>query len=146
HTMRVQTRQNDHIWLKDTTCYFLLGGASPQGGDIVQHRLWKALQKSISIIQENIPALPYAMTIGYSTYPEPSTTIEQCLESALLPFEIQNNDVDAIQVPSLQVPELPEFDLSTMARQLGVPYVPFLPRTISTKLKRLVKPELAQEL
>lgn len=138
--INTQTRQHDLIWLKDTTYYFLLAGASPQGGDIVQHRLWKALQKSITLMQEHTTALPYATTIGYSTYPEPSTTIEQCLHNALTRREMQPQD-EAIQEPSL-----PEDDLSILARQLGVPYLPFLPRTFSNKLKRLVKPELAQEL
>jgi hypothetical protein len=140
NAIRTHTRQSDSIWLKDTTCYFLLAGASLQGGDTVQHRLWKALQESIRIIQENTVALPCAMTIGHSAYPEPSSTIEQCLNDALMQCEMQRPD-DAKQVPAL-----PKEDLSMMARQFGVPYLSFLPRTFSNKVKQLIRPELAQEL
>src|SRR5436305_6177410 len=66
NTIRTHTRQSDLVWLRDTTCYFLLTGASLQGGDIVQHRLWKALQESIQIMQENTTVFPYSMTIGHS--------------------------------------------------------------------------------
>jgi hypothetical protein len=139
NTVRAHTRKGDLAWLQDTTCYFLLAGTGPQGGDIVQHRQWKALQQSIHIIQENTTTLPSTMTIGHSTYPEPCSTIEQCLHHALK----QCND-DEDDTP--QVPERPEEDVSTLARQFGVPYLPFLPRTFPNKVKRLVKPELAQEL
>ena len=53
NAMPTHTRQSDLVWLKDTTCYFLLAGASPQGGNIAQHRLWQALEESIHIMQEN---------------------------------------------------------------------------------------------
>jgi hypothetical protein len=140
NTMRAHTRQSDLVWLKDTTCYFLLPDANPQGGDIVQHRLWKALEKSILIMQENTISLPCAMTMGHSAYPEPSPTIEQCLNDALMQCAMQQKS-DTTQVASL-----PEEDLSIMAQQFGVPYLPFLPRTFSNKIKRLIRPELAQEL
>jgi Type II secretion system (T2SS), protein E, N-terminal domain len=139
NTVRIHTRKSDLAWLKDTTCYFLLAGAGPQGGDIVQHRLWKALQQSIRIMQENTTLFPSTMTIGHSTYPEPCATIEQCLSHALMPHNDDEDDV-------IQVPEWPKEDVSTLARQFGVPYLPFLPRTFPNKVKRLVKPELAQEL
>lgn len=139
NAVRTHTRKDDLVWLKETTCYFLLAGAGPQGGDIVQHRLWKALRQSIHIIQENTTVLPGTMTIGYSTYPEPCSTIEQCLDHALMQHN-ENKD------GTTQVPDRPEEDVSTLARQFGVPYLPFLPRTFSNKVKRLVKPELAQEL
>src|SRR5437763_1846431 len=138
--IRAYTRQDDLVWLKDTTCYFLLANANLEGGDTVQHRLWKALEESIQIMQENTIAPPCAMTIGHSAYPEPSHSIEQCLNDALMPCEIQQ-DYDATQVPAL-----PESDLSIVARQLGVPYLPYLPRTFPNKVKRLVRPELAPEL
>jgi hypothetical protein len=141
NTIRTQTRQSDSIWLKDTTCYFLLAGANLQGGDTVQHRLWKALQEGIRIMQENTIALPCAMTIGHSAYPEPCSTIEQCLHDALTQCELQRYDDHATKVAAS-----PKEDLSIMARQFGVPYLPFLPRTCSNKVKRLIRPELAQEL
>lgn len=140
NAIRIHTRQNDLVWLKDTTCYFLLADANFEGGDAVQHHLWKALVESVQIMQEHSIALPYAMTIGYSAYPEPSHTIEQCLNDALIPYEVQQHDDTA------QAPALPDVDLAITARQLGVPYLPFLPRTFPNKVKRLVKPELAQEL
>jgi hypothetical protein len=140
NAMRPHTRQNDLVWLKDTTCYFLLADANLEGGDKVQHRLWKALVGSIQIMQEHIIALPCAMTIGHSAYPEPSHTIEQCLNDALMSCEMQQHDSER------QTDSLPEMDLSMLARQLGVPYLPFLPRTFPNKVKRLVRPELAQEL
>ncbi len=140
NAMRAHTRQSDLVWLKETTCYFLLPDARPQGGDIVQHRLWKALEKSTLIMQENAIVLPCAMTIGHSAYPEPSPTIERCLSDALTQCAMQRNN------RATQVPSLPEEDLSIMARQFGVPYLPFLPRTFSNKIKRLIRPELAQEL
>ena len=135
------TRQSDLVWLKETTCYFLLPDARLQGGDMVQHRLWKVLEKSLLIMQENTLALPCAMTIGHSAYPEPAPTIEQCLSDALTRCTRQR-DNHVTQVP----PVLPEEELSIMARQFGVPYLPFLPRTFSHKVKRLIRPELAQEL
>ncbi len=140
NAIRTKTRQSDSIWLKDTTCYFLLAGANLQGGDTVQHRLWKALQQSTRIMQENTIALPCAMTIGHSAYPEPSSTIEQCLNDALMQCEMERYG------GTIQVPSLPKEDLSMMARQFGVPYLSFLPRTFSNKVKQLIRPELAQEL
>lgn len=156
NTIREHTRQSDLAWLKDTTCYFLLAGASPQGGDIVQKRLWKALQESIQIIQENSLALPCSMTIGHSAYPEPSATLEQCLNDALIPCKMQSSDDNdtAKAFPSTDA-ELSstnadlastDAELSIIARQFGVPYLPFLPRTFSNKVRRLIRPELAQEL
>jgi Type II secretion system (T2SS), protein E, N-terminal domain len=140
NAMRAHTGQSHLVWLKETTCYFLFPEASPQGGDIVQHRLWKALAKSILIMSENTIALPCAMTIGHSTYPEPSPTIEQCLNDALTQCAMQQHN------HATQAPSLPAEDLSIMARQFGVPYLSFLPRTFSNKIKRLIRPELAQEL
>ena len=144
NAIRSQTRQSDLVWQKDTTCYFLLEDANLEGGNTVQRRLWKALEESIHIMQENTMALPCAMTIGHSAYPKPSPTIEQCLHDALIPCEIPREmqpHSDATQVASV-----PDEDLSIIARQLGVPYLPFLPRTFSNRVKRLVRPELAQEL
>src|SRR5262249_14465841 len=117
NAIRTHTRQHDLVWLKDTTCYFLLADANLEGGDTVQHRLWKVLVESIQIMQEYTIALPSAMTIGCSAYPEPSQTIEQCLNDALTACGTQQHD-DTTQVPSW-----PEADLSMMARQLGVPYL-----------------------
>lgn len=139
-TMRAHTRQQDLVWLRDTTCYFLLADTGLEGGDTVQHRLWKALVESIQIMEEHTLVLPSAMTIGYSAYPEPSATIEQCLNDALIPCEVQRDE------EMRKVPAVPEEDLSVIARQLGVPYLPFLPRVFPSKVKRLMRPELAQEL
>jgi Type II secretion system (T2SS), protein E, N-terminal domain len=139
--IRTHVRQSDLVWLKDTTCYFLLAEASLQGGEIVQHRLWKVLQENIRPIRENTIQLPRAITIGHAAYPEPSHTVEQCLHDAQMQCEIQWNDDDTRQMPSL-----PEPDLSMMARQLGVPYLAFLPRTFSNRVRQLIRPELAQEL
>jgi hypothetical protein len=139
NAIRGYTRQSDLVWLKDTTCYFLLAGANLEGGNVVQHRLWSAVEKSIQIMQEEGMTLPCTTAIGHSAYPEPSTTIEQCLDDALIQCEMQQKEV-------IQEPTLPEADLSMMARQFGVPYLPFLPRTLPNKIKELIKPELAQEL
>jgi len=153
NAIRPQIRQSDLVWLKDTTCYFLLAGASPQGGDTVQQRLWNTLQESVHIIQGKTLALPCSMTIGHSAYPKPSPTLEQCLNDALIPCKMQMNqdetaegssEADMSKVPELR--ELPEVDVSIMARRFGVPYLPFLPRTFSNKVRRLIRPELAQEL
>ena len=142
-TIRRRIRRSDLVWLKDTTYYFLLPEANLQGGSVVQNRLWKALQESILASGENTAALLSAVTIGHSAYPDPSRTLEECISDAQIAqmrFELTYDD-DTQQALSQAEP-----DLSMMARQLGIPYLPFLPRTFSNKIKRLLKPELAQEL
>jgi Type II secretion system (T2SS), protein E, N-terminal domain len=140
-TIRRRIRRSDLVWLKDTTYYFLLPEANLQGGNIVQNRLWKVLQETILKLGENAIDIFHAMTIGCSAYPNPSRTLEECISDAQVAqmrFELSCND-------NIELSQA-EPDLSMRARQLGVPYLPFLPRTFPNKIKRLFRLELAREL
>jgi hypothetical protein len=124
--------------------YFLLAGVSNKGAAIIKDQLWETLLRRVR--DDEIDAgvrRPEEMAAGYSAYPYPSETIAQSLEQAcielvrvqLIPDEPIQNGTDHKQVT-----------LAQMAQDMGIPYLPFLPPRISTRLRRLVTPALAQEL
>ena len=144
--IRKKVRQSDLVWRQGTTCYFLLLDANLDGGNIVQERLWQALHDYMAQLSDGTITLPSAMTIGHSAYPQPATTLEQCLHTAsIVQLQFESAPQEETIPPSTNSsPTEPE--LSAVARQLGVPYLSFLPRTIPARLRRCIRPELMQEL
>jgi hypothetical protein len=126
--------------------YFLLAGISNKGAAIIKDQLWEALLRRVrdEEIDEQVHR-PEGASAGYSAYPHPCETMQQSLEEAL---------VEQVKVQSVcEQQELAEGNayqkqlaLAQMAQDLGVPYLPNFPQRISTRLKRLIAPALAQEL
>jgi hypothetical protein len=137
--LRRLVRKTDHITLIENTMYFLLPKAHLQGAALVQSRLWDAMLWHIHNASEQNVLRPFAMSIGYSAYPDPITTLPTCIQTAKKiqrRFEIQTEN----QVRTKDA------DSYMLARQLGIPYLPLLPRTLSPRILQMVSPKLAQEL
>ena len=132
-------RKTDQILQSEHTIYVLLSKALLPAAELVQNRLWEIMLWRIHNASEQNVLQPSLMSIGHSAYPSPSIDISTCIQAAeeiQLRFEVQaeksnpSNDNDAY----------------TLARQLGIPYLSLLPRTLSPHIRQSVRPELAQEL
>lgn len=151
---RLLVRKSDIVFWHKQTLYFLLLGATLQGGEIVQTRLWDALIWRIHNTDDIELLRPQRMTIGHSAYPEPYDDEMQCIlsshqEQHLFEVQIEKNTRKASfrthkQPAEQQVQNKNE--LPVLARKMGVPYLSLLPRRSAAQVQQLVNLKLAQEL
>lgn len=146
--LRPLVRKTDVVVRRGYTFYFVLRGANIQGARIVYERLWKALLWRIHDNADSEILRPHSLSSGYSAYPEPCSSIGQCIEDAshacvsfALALEKSSCEEDR---EDTQLDEDEMFPL--LARKLGVPYLALLPRKLPAGVRRLVSPRLAQEL
>jgi Type II secretion system (T2SS), protein E, N-terminal domain len=141
--LRSLVRKTDSVFLLRHTFYFLLPGADLNGGAIVQERLWEALLWRVHNTLEGNFLRPRSMMIGHAACEPHCNNFTQCIDAASeaqLSFELLPEKV----VRKVAPPK--DGELSQLARRLGVPYVPLLPRKLPARIQRLVSPTLAQEL
>jgi hypothetical protein len=150
--LRPLVRKTDQVLLLGHSLYFLLPGATLQGGHIVQSRLWEALLWRVHQLSERALPRPQIMSIGHSSYPLPHTSLPAFLAAAdqvQFRFEVHSEKAPrnhATAAHSQQRPEQSDEELPVLARKLGIPYLTLLPSTFPQRLQRLVNPKLAQEL
>jgi len=150
--LRSLVRKSDSVLLMGHNLYFLLPGATKQGGEIVQSRLWEALLWRIHHVSEREVLRPQSMTIGHSTYPRYDETIRHFITAAdevSFRFDAQSEKVTrkhAVVARGKQAEDEMAEELPVLARKLGIPYLTLLPRTLPQGLQRLVNPKLAHEL
>lgn len=156
--LRPRVRKTDVVLLVDHTFHFLLLGASLEGGEIVQERLWEALLWRVHNAPEGDFLRPSSMMIGHSAYPLPQEQVHTCIDvasEASQSFSFysdrtarksttrsskqlrqSNSEHDHLDIP----------DLRLLARKFGIPYLSLLPRKLPRKLQQIVSPQLALEL
>jgi hypothetical protein len=150
--LRTLVRKTDSVLLLGHNLYFLLPGATIQGGQIVQNRLWEALLWRVHNLSERDILRPQGMAIGHSSYPVQDKTILDFIaatDEASFRFDAQpekstrkHTTVSQGQHTKDEIDE----ELPVLARKLGIPYLTLLPRKLPQSLQRLVNPKLAQEL
>jgi Type II secretion system (T2SS), protein E, N-terminal domain len=141
--LRAQVRRMDSVFLLKHTCYFILSGATLQGGEIVQERLWDTLLWHINSTPEGDYLRPSKISIGHSACSAPFLEVSQCINRAsesARSFDLQPEE--AAHETDVEKDE----ELLELARKLGVPYVACLPRKLPARLQRVVDPTLALEL
>ena len=150
--LRTLVRKTDSVLLLGHNLYFLLPGATIQGGQIVQNRLWEALLWRVLNLSERDILRPQGMAIGHSSYPVQDKTILEFIaatDEASFRFDAQPEKVTRKHTTVSQgqhtKDEIDE-ELPVLARKLGIPYLTLLPRKLPQSLQRLVNPKLAQEL
>jgi hypothetical protein len=155
HNLQLLVRKTDRVFLLDHVIYFILPGANGQGGSIVEERLWDALLWRIHNAQEvhEIDILvPQRVTMGYSATAWPCDELLAILHEADM---IRHSFALHHELPTSQETEQPveeppqqseDRELRLLARELGIPYLMFLPRKSATKVRRLLSPQLALEL
>jgi hypothetical protein len=148
--LRTLVRRTDVVFLLDHTFYFLLLGASAEGGSIVQTRLWEALLWRVHNIDDREILRPRSMVIGHSAYPAPSEEIDECIAAASEACQRFDTYPERLvrkatyrQAKSQQPSEE---ELPVLAKKLGIPYLSLLPRRLPQQVQQLVNPKLAQEL
>jgi hypothetical protein len=142
--LRPLVRKTDSVFQLNSTFYFLLPAADTNGGAIVQERLWEALLWRVHNTLEGDFLRPRSMKIGHAACDSRCHNFHQCIETASEPqlnFELLPEKVARRVATTPKDSELPQ-----LARRLGVPYVPLLPRKLPARVQRLVSPTLAQEL
>jgi Type II secretion system (T2SS), protein E, N-terminal domain len=150
--LRTLVRKTDSVFLLGHNLYFLLPGATIQGGQIVQSRLWEALLWSVHNLSESDIVRPLGMAIGHSSYPIQDKTIRDFIaaaDEASFRFDVQPVKATRkhAKVPQSQhAKDEVDEELPVLARKLGIPYLTFLPRKLPHSLQHLVNPKLAQEL
>ena len=150
--LRTLVRKTDSVLLLGHNLYFLLPGATIQGGQIVQNRLWEALLWRVHNLSERDILRPQGMAIGHSSYPVLDKTILEFIaatDEASFRFDAQPEKATRKHATVSQgqhtKDEIDE-ELPVLARKLGIPYLTLLPRKLPQSLQRLVNPKLAQEL
>ncbi len=141
--LRSLVRKTDSVFLLRDTFYFFLPSADIHGGAIVQERLWEALLWQVHNTLEGDFLRPRTMLIGHDACVAHCNDFDQCINAACaarLSFDLQPEKV------SRKVAPTKDGELPILARRLGVPYVPLLPRKLPARIQRLVSPTLAQEL
>ncbi|MBA2394598.1 MAG: hypothetical protein H0V70_17865 [Ktedonobacteraceae bacterium] len=141
--LRAQVRRTDGVFLCKHAFYFVLSGATIQGGEVVQERLWDALLWRMNSTPEGSYLRPRKITIGHSASSTPFLDVYECMHRASQParsFDLQPEEFPCVD----DVDE--DEELPALARKLGVPYVACLPRKLPTRLQRVVAPTLALEL
>ncbi len=126
--------------------HFLLAGVSNKGAAIIKDQLWETLLRHVRD-QESDEKIrrPEGTAAGYSAYPHPCETIQQSLEEArmeLVKVQLASAEQEQAAMNAYQK----QLALAQMAQDLGIPYMPIFPQRISSRLKRLITPALAQEL
>jgi len=152
NSLRSLVRKTDIVFLLNSTLYFLLLAANEQGGQIVQDRLWDSLLWRVHNIAEQGLLQPSSMATGHSAYPTPCSRVHELVGVAQDPkiaFNLQPekpiHQATASQCEEIQQAEA-EDELPLLARKIGVPFLPLLPRKLSRSVQQLVNPKLAQEL
>jgi MshEN domain len=155
HNLRSLVRKTDSVLLLDHALYFILPGASSQGGSIVEERLWDALLWRIHNAQEVSEIdvlLPETVTMGRSSCTWPCDSIEAVLQAAheirrhfTLPHHSSAPQARK-EVVEQDARQSEDSQLRSQARELGIPYLTFLPRKSATKVRHLLNPQLALEL
>lgn len=151
NNLRTLVRKTDSVLLLGHNMYFLLPGATRQGGEIVQSRLWEALLWRIHNLSGRDVLRPQQITIGHSAYPILDGTIHDFIlaaDKASFSFEAQPERATRKQAAAMGrqgEDEIAE-ELPVLARKLGIPYLTLLPRKLPQGLQQLVNPKLAQEL
>ena len=149
-SLRTLVRKTDSVLLLKHTMYFLLPGATVQGGEIVQSRLWEALVWRVHNLTESDAPRPRGMAIGHSAYPIPHATICDLIEAANKPtsrLDLQpEKTMNGPRAQDGQQSEDETEELPALARKLGIPYLTLLPRKLPLAVQHLVNPKLAQEL
>lgn len=146
---RTLVRKSDIVFWHKQTLYFLLLGATLQGGEIVQTRLWDALLWRIHNTSDIELLRPKRMTIGHSAYPQPYDDEMQCILAACQEqhrFEAQTEKTARKVGTYVQKQQDKDNELPALARKLGVPYLSLLPRKSAQQIQQLVNLKLAQEL
>jgi hypothetical protein len=152
NNLRKLVRKTDSVLLLGHSLYFLLPGASVQGGQIVQNRLWEALLWRVHNLSEREVLPPRTMAVGHSAYPMAYETIDDFITAAskaILRFDLQSEKAaskPAATPDEQQVEDEMEEELPVLARKLGIPYLTLLPGKLPQRLQHLVDPKLAQEL
>ena len=141
--LRSQVRRTDNVFLRKHTFYFILSGATLQGGEVVQERLWDALLWHINSTPEGNILRPHKITIGHSACTAPFLDVYQCIQRASEPA--RSFDLQPVE-PTSTIDVAKDEQLPALARKLGVPYVASLPRKLPARLQRVVAPMLAREL
>jgi hypothetical protein len=150
--LRALVRKTDSVLLLGHNLYFLLHGANKQGGHIVQERLWEALLWRVHNLSEQDMEPPHSMAIGYSAFPLRTKTLCECItsaEEAMFLFDTQSeNELRKHAEVALdqQTKDELEQELPVLARKLGIPYLPLLPRKLPQSLQHIVNSKLAHEL
>jgi hypothetical protein len=152
--LRTLVRKTDSVLRLGHSLYFLLPGASIQGGQSVQDRLWEALLWRVGNLSEREVLPPRRMAIGHSAYPMAHETIDNFITAAskaILRFDLQSEQ--AVHKPAaarveqqVEIVDEMEEELPALARKLGIPYLTLLPKKLPQSLQHLVDPKLAQEL
>lgn len=143
--LRSLVRKTDSVFLLRHTFYFLLPGANLNGGAIVQERLWEALLWRVHNTLDGDFLRPRSMMVGHAACEVHCNNFTQCIDAASevqLSFELLPEKVARKVITTTTK----DTELSLLARKLGVPYVPLLPRKLPARIQRLVNPTLAQEL
>lgn len=152
NSLRPLVRKTDVVFLLGSTLHFILLGATIQGGEIVQTRLWEALLWRIHSIAERETLRPFSISIGHSAYPAPCININDCIATAsqgqLRSNFASEKSIRKTITRSAQTtsPSSPAGELPALARRLGIPYLSLLPKKPPRRVQQLVNPKLAQEL
>jgi hypothetical protein len=147
--LRTLVRRTDSVLLLGHNLYFLLPDANIQGGQIVQNRLWEALLWRVHNLSERDIMRPQSMAIGHSSYPIQDKTIRDFItasDEASFRFDTQPEKATRKHAAVPQGQLAKDEELPVLARKLGIPYLPLLPRKLPQSLQHLVNPKLAQEL
>jgi len=156
--LRPLVRKTDVVLLLDHTFHFLLLGATLEGGEIVQERLWEALLWRVHNAPEGDFLRPYSMTIGHSAYPLPEELVQECIDIANEPCQsfsfypdkparkstTRSGKRSRQSTNESEIHNLP--DLRLLAIKAGIPYLSLLPRKLPLKVQQIVSPQLALEL
>lgn len=151
--LRPLVRKTDKVLRLGHTLYFLLLGATLQGGQIVQSRLWEAvLWRMHTHLAECDSMCPQSIIIGHSSCQLSEKTLPACIAAADIEqfrFDAQTEKATRTQVTEVldqQANNAADEELPALARTLGIPYLQLLPRKVPQSLRRLVTPKLAHEL
>lgn len=157
--LRSLVRRTDVVLLMKHSFYFLLLGADEHGGALVRERLWESLLWRVHNASDDDVSRPHSMEIGCSAYPFPHKHALKCIAAARDPelsfsFSPEEPAQEAATPPNEHADELACYDelsevilpLPVLARRAGIPYLSLLPRTLPTKLRQLINPQLALEL
>ncbi|TMC22263.1 MAG: hypothetical protein E6J34_06935 [Chloroflexi bacterium] len=162
--LRTLVRKTDVVFLLGHTFYFVLIGAKLPGASLVQERLWEALLWRVHSANEGELLRPHTMMIGHSAFPLPHADIQQCITAArqaqlsftCYPEKHSRRTATtskialASKIATTTGREISSVndteELPVLARKLGVPYLTLLPHKLPAKVRRIVSPQLAQEL
>ncbi|HTI15771.1 MAG TPA: hypothetical protein VL461_14605 [Dictyobacter sp.] len=147
--LQEQVRKTDTVCLQRqhhaTLIHFLLIGATIQGAEIVQKRLWDTVLWHVHQNYEEETRHPISMHIGYSAYVHQQSDVQQCIAEAAQGRTHFYMPTELLASQSI-LPTSNESTLSDMAQKLGIPYLALLPHKLPSGIKRLISPQLALEL